>query len=218
MTPETQTWEGEVLERLRKTYEERGLRFVSHPTRDVTPSFLAGYQPDALALGPHGGVVIEIKRQRQPASELKLAAIADRVAKQHGWEFRVIYANDRTEDTPDIPRPTKEQISQRLAEIERMVRAGHLTPAFVIGWAVMESLTRLLADEGGPRPAVVDSPIQTIQRLAMDGYLDGAAAQRLRDMAGLRNSAVHGDLSVKVARADVEFLLTQIREIASSLV
>ena len=62
------------------------------------------------------------------------------------------------------------------------------------------------------------SPIfQAIQILAEEGYIDNTVADRLREMAKLRNAVVHGDLSAIVSSNQVQDLLVQLRTIQSEV-
>ena len=56
-----------LMGRLRKDAEQRGWKFYIQPPPQVIPEFLKGYRPDALGIGPEGGVVIEIKARRNEA-------------------------------------------------------------------------------------------------------------------------------------------------------
>lgn len=81
----------------------------------------------------------------------------------------------------------------------------------------MESLARLTSTQGeGGRPRGL-SPIQAIQTLTEEGYLENDTADRLREMAKLRNAVVHGDFSVDVPAEQVEGLLRQLQAIASDI-
>jgi hypothetical protein len=75
MISEHQLWESNVLRNLQVASEARGLTFYINPPREVIPDFLGNYEPDAIAVGPEGGIVIEVKRGRRPESETQLAAI-----------------------------------------------------------------------------------------------------------------------------------------------
>lgn len=217
MMSETQLLESNVLRSLRQTSEARGLKFYVNPPREIVPEFLGDFQPDALALGPGGGIVIEVKSRNHPTSEKQLAAIAKRVANQKGWEFRAIYLNPPIDETPPIANPTPEQLQARFAEIEALTQAGHSNAAFVTAWTVLESLARLAvagAKTGHPRGF---SPIQAIQTLAQEGYIERETAGRLREMARLRNAVVHGDFSVEVEHEQIRVLLTQLRSLATDV-
>src|SRR5438105_4678809 len=120
MISEPQLWENNVLKNLQEVSEARGLKFYINPPREIVPEFLGDFQPDAIALGPDGGMIIEIKLRRSPASERQLAAIAKRVSGQKGWEFRAIYLNPPVDETPTIGKPAPEQLQAIFREIEEL--------------------------------------------------------------------------------------------------
>jgi uncharacterized protein YutE (UPF0331/DUF86 family) len=218
MMSEAQLGESNILKALRQVSEARGLRFYINPPREVVPEFLGDFRPDAIAVGPEGGIIIEVKLRRNPASERQLAAIAKKISDQKGWEFRAIYLNPPSEGTPSIKKPTPEQLQATFKEISALAEGGHRAAALVMGWAALESLARL-ASAGGEAGTVRGfSPIQAIQTLAEEGYLENEDADRLREMAKLRNAVVHGDLSIDVPTMQVEDLLSQLRAIASDIV
>jgi hypothetical protein len=217
MMSEAQLWESSILRNLQQVSEARGLKFYVNPPREIIPEFLGDFQPDAIALGPEGGMIIEVKLRGNPASEKKLASIARRVSGQKGWEFRAIYLNPPMDETPPIATPTAEQLQVAFREIEALIKGGHPAAAFLTAWAVLESLARLArADCETRRPRGLP-PIQAIQTLAEEGYIENEAADRLREMAKLRNAVVHGDLSVDVPAEQVEGLLKQLQAIASDI-
>jgi hypothetical protein len=216
MTADARTVEAEILERVRAGYESRGMRFIIEPTADVVPPFLGGHRPDAIALAPDGGVIIEVMARRRPRPDTRLSDIAARVAAHKGWEFRLLYVNEPTEEVVDLLPPTRQQIDDKIEEIRDLAGTGRYATALVIGWSVLESLAGLItADDARPRKPY--SPMQTVQELAMAGHLDSDDAQRLREMIRLRNAAVHGDLAVVVGRHEIDFLVEQIRAVESAL-
>jgi uncharacterized protein YutE (UPF0331/DUF86 family) len=214
---ESQLWESSILRNLRQVFEARGLKFYVNPPREVVPAFLGDFEPDAMAIGPDGGTIIEVKHRRSPVSEQQLAAIARRVSGQKGWEFRAIYLNPPTDEMPAIAKPTPEQLQARFGEIEALTNAGHPTAALVTAWAVLESLARLASANSEARTQKGLSPIQAIQTLAEEGYIESEAADRLREMTKLRNAVVHGDFSVDVRADQANWLLSQLQEIASDI-
>jgi hypothetical protein len=73
---------------------------------------------------------------------------------------------------------------------------GHFAPARVFGWAILESLARLASSSVRSTGL---SPIQAVQVLAEEGYIENEDAQRLRELAKLRSAVAHGDFSVDVS-------------------
>jgi hypothetical protein len=217
MMSESQLWESNILRNLQQVSEARGLKFYVNPPPEVVPAFLGSHQPDAIAVGPDGGIIIEVKSRRSPASEQQLAAIAKRVSDHKGWEFRAIYLSPPMDGTQSIAKPTPGQIQARFGEIEALTKAGHPAAALVTAWAVLESLARLTTASSQARTPKGFSPLQVIQTLAEEGYIENDVADRLREMAKLRDAVVHGDFSVDVPGEQVESLLKQLRGIASDI-
>jgi uncharacterized protein YutE (UPF0331/DUF86 family) len=216
MISEARLFESNTFRNLQKLSEARGLKFYVNPPREIIPDFLGDFQPDAIALGPEGGIIIEVKLRRIPASEKQLAAIARRVSDQKGWEFRAIYLNP-LDELPPIEKPTPEQLQATFKEIETLTKGGHRAAAFVRAWAAIESLARLASAESEARSAKGLPPIQAIQTLAEEGYIENEAADRLRELIKLRHAVVHGDLSVDVSAEQIEDLLKQLQAIASDI-
>jgi len=206
MMSEARLPESDILENLRQILEARGLKFYINPPRDIIPKFLGDFRPDAIALGPEGGVVVEVKRRRGSGAEQQLAEIARRVADQKGWEFRIIYLNPSTDEVPPIAKPSFEQIQATFTEIDALTKGGHYAAALLTAWAPNESRMRRGA-----------TPIQAVQTLAEEGYIESEPAERLREMARLRNAVVHGDFSVAVSAEQVEYLLKKLQVIASDI-
>jgi uncharacterized protein YutE (UPF0331/DUF86 family) len=213
---EAQLWESNVLRNLQLTSEARGLKFYVNPPRELVPKFLGDFRPDAIALGPEGGIIIEVKHRRSSASEKQLAAIAKKVSSQKGWEFRAIYLNPRADETPPIAMPSPDQLQAMFREIKALMKSRHPAAALVTAYAVLESLARL-ASSGDNGMLKAFSAAQAVQTLAEQGYIESETADNLREMAKLRNAVVHGDLSVTVPAQQVASLLRQLEAIASDI-
>ncbi len=209
--------ESSILRNLQEASEARGMRFYVNPPRDVVPEFLGDFQPDAIARGPEGGMIVEVKHRRSPGSEKQLAEIARRVSGQKGWEFRTIYLSSPVDEEAPIAKPTPQQLQNAFREIEALMRGGHSAAAFVAVWAALESVARLASADSRARSAESLSPLQVIQTLAEEGHIENDAADRLRQMTKLRNAIVHGDLSVNVPAEQVKHVLKDLRAIASGV-
>ena len=162
-------------------------------------------------------MIIEVKARRNRASEKQLAEIASRISGQKGWEFRAIYVNPPLDEMPPIETPTPDQLQAAFREIEELTKTGHRAAAFVRAWAALESLARLASANGETSSAKGLPPIQVVQTLAEQGYVENEVADRLRQMVKLRNAVVHGDFTVDVPAEQIEDLLKQLQAIASDI-
>lgn len=217
MTPDAGTMESDTLRKLRLKYEGRGFTFHANPSRELVPPFLSEFRPAAIAVGPDGrrSIVIEIRDRPNPVEAATLRELPTK-AREEGWDLEVVFGA-RPEDGPRIAMPTPEQIEARLNEIQDLVEAGQRVAALITGWAALESLARLArADLAEGRVGGL-SPVQAVQVLAEEGYLENDDASELRDMAKLRDAVIHGDLSVDVPAERAETLLRHLRAIAADI-
>jgi len=208
--------ESNALRDLQRASEAQALTFYVHPPRKIVPDFLGNYQPDAIARGSDGGIIIEVKHRRSRQDEMQLAEVSRRFSRQKGWEFRVIYLSPSADKTLPIRKPTWPQLYAALGESESLAAGGHYAAALVSAWAALEALARLGANgsRAGPSSA---SPLQAVQALAEEGFVENEVADRLRGLARLRDAVVHGDLSVDVPADQVEALARDLRTIASEV-
>lgn len=78
---------------------------------------------------------------------------------------------------------------------------GLLAPALLMSWATLEALGRTLLPERLVRP---QTPGRLVEVLATDGYVTPSEADRLRELARVRNRLIHGGLQVKIASKDIK--------------
>src|SRR5262249_12664212 len=122
------------------------------------------------------------------------------------------------DETNAIAKPTADRIAMRLDEVEKLEQAGYHGPAFLIAWAVLESLARLATPPGSTAQMISLGATQVVQKLAELGYLENEEASGLRALAKVWNAVVHGDLSVDVSAAQVKPLLEQLKALQSEIV
>lgn len=206
-----------LMGQLQKDAEKRGWKFYIHPQPQVIPEFLKDYRPDALGIGPDGGVVIEIKAREPKGQRESLAKIANLVESQKGWDFRVFYISSPVEARPDLSVPTASELASGIAEARELLESGHERAALVIAWSLLEAIARLVTPEGEGNKARPFPPIQAVQTLAEMGYLEESDARRLRELTNLRNAVVHGGLRTVVQANDVAQLIHDLEEIAHNL-
>lgn len=215
---EEASWASNVLRNIKLSAEAQGMKFFVDPPREVVPAFLGDFQPDAIAVGSNGGIVIEIKRgQNADANRQQLAEISERISREKGWEFRAIYLTSRSEQVNDIPIPTLHQLRLILGRVELLAKEGHQMGALLVGWSVLEALAHVARARDGAESSYPRSPLQAVQALAEEGYVDNDVASRLRGFAAIRNAVAHGDISVEVTQEQVEELLRDLRAIFSAI-
>ena len=200
--------EKNFIEKLRTRYEQEGFTFTTYPDKTKLPEFLGSYNPDAIAQKPGYNVVIEVKRRPTPTTERSVKDIRRLFDGHPDWKFQVFFmGTDPQSETIPVAGPAA--ISDRINEVRGLITEGHLRSAFVMAWSLLEAALRALgrdADSRGRLPGTV------VQTLAMNGYIDPDTERRMRDLIGLRNRIVHGDLDAEPTTADVELLLSGVEE------
>lgn len=215
---EGDSWASNVLKNMRLSAEARGMTFFVDPPRDIVPAFLGDFQPDAIALGPDGGIVFEIKaEQNAGTNRQRLAEISERVSREKGWEFRAIYLTPPSDRVLDIPVPSLHQLRLILGRVEMLAEAGHRMGALLVGWSVLEALAHFARARDGNASSMPRSSTQAVQALAEEGYADNEVARRLRSFAEMRNAVAHGDISLEPTQEQVGELLSDLRTILSAI-
>lgn len=204
-----------VLRRLRDRYERAGYSFHAHPPRELLPSFLDKYRPDAIALKDDGGVVVEI-RMPHTQSEVRLSEIARLFADQRNWRFEIV-SLDEVGEIQDIQSSSRSLIEDELTRVEQLAEQGHHRAAFATGWATLEAAARTLlagADEGR---LILRYPTQIAETLARYGFIDQQTAKVLAGLVQVRNSVVHGNLAYKIDGQAVSSLIRITRGLVSQI-
>ena len=209
--------EREALDRLKEQFESQGYDFILNPSKNRLPDFLQRSQPDALAIGANETVVIEAKRRRSRASDILLKILAQDISSRPGWRLLVVYIGEMPDGVVEFYRAEQIQIENALQDARKLMVLGPSRVVLVTVWSIFEAMARSLYAEGDVASKRALSPIQIVERLASDGYLDSTEVKRLRALISARNLAVHGDLNINPSNEDLRFMLDKAEEISTSL-
>jgi hypothetical protein len=165
-----------------------------------------------------GGIIVEVKGVGRPSTDGWLSEVSRRVSREKGWEFRVIHTTPVRAAAVPFAEPTPEQIITRPGEIDDLANSGHRVPALILAWAVLEALARLATTHDGSVRLGPVSPIQAVQILGEQGYLENDAVADLRRMTSLRDAVVHGDLAADASAEQVAVLIEKVRMIAAEVI
>jgi nucleotide-binding universal stress UspA family protein len=202
----------QVLDQVVPQLQEKGYTVYLEPSRDLVPSFLEGYRPDAIALRADKNLAIEVLVEGS-AAKSREERLKQRFKDRSDWELRVYYVRP-IERRSGLPVMTREAIDASLTSIEKLVASGPELAALVVGWATFEALGRALSPDKFAR---AQSPARLIEVLASDGSVTPSEADFLRTLANLRNRTVHGIVDQKVDRADLVKFLTILKSLRKLL-
>jgi REase_AHJR-like len=109
------TTEREVLERVVAELEAEGYEVYLYPNRHLLPPFLAGYTPDAVALGPGKSLAVEVLKKSDQATRRR-KRIQALFEGQDKWELRVMDSAHKRERGPASPDVGDHQAAHRRSE------------------------------------------------------------------------------------------------------
>lgn len=181
-----------VVAAVADTYRQRGYQVDVEPIGPTLPAFLSGFRPDLIARSANDNVVVEVKVGTQTAVADRLREVAERVNKQPGWRFSVVFADPnnpgRVVEGETTPLPVLER---RLESAHQLIQTGQLEGAFLLLWSALEGALRLLGDRAQlPLTNLPSSAL--IRELYSQGELDRQQFEILMRELPLRNQLVHG--------------------------
>lgn len=202
--------EATVLESIVPQVEAEGFEVYAHPSGHLLPAFLRGYSPDAIALREGKKLVIEVLREG-PSSKGRLDRLRELLSGQSEWELRVYWISPS--NTPEAINvvPSKD-IKHAIDTIEDLSDKKLFAPALLMAWATLEALGRASLPDRLVRP---QTPGRLVEVLAADGYITPNEADRLRQLAKVRNRLIHGELKVKIASREIKSLTAVLRTLLS---
>jgi hypothetical protein len=106
----------ETPERVAQRYRDEGYQVVVRPFGEQIPPFIAGFQPDLIAIRGNEGVIVEIKINRMDLSrDHQISRLAEIVNARPGWRLDLVVLEPETtvEKAPqEAAEPSDEQLAQ----------------------------------------------------------------------------------------------------------
>ncbi len=193
-------------------YEKKGYQVKLRPTAGDLPAFLAGFEPDLIAVGTDESVVVEVKARKEFEDEQAVAAIEAVLRNRQGWRFELIIDGSESERGRLLGTS---QIGTSLEEANELQQEGHVVAALLLLWSATEGILRQLATRENVELESL-APGYVTKRLYTLGLLGREQYRILDEAVQLRNQAVHG-FQVSVTRQDLANVTTIARELLSEL-
>ena len=191
----------DMLQGLVPELEAEGYEVFPRPKKLLLPAFLREFRPHVVAFRKDKNLVVEvIGKSIQSAGRIEqLTAL---MKERSGWDFRVILVSSAGDQEPLTVQGPK-SMQSRIDEVRRLAEAGHSEPAILLAFATFEALGRVALSKQFERP---QTPGRLIEGLAHEGYLMPEEADQLRLLAKKHNRFAHGDLDVRVTKAELKQL------------
>ncbi|OHV89515.1 HepT-like ribonuclease domain-containing protein [Mesorhizobium sp. ORS 3428] len=204
--------EREILQKEVERLTAEGFDVFIEPGPSLSPVFIKGYRPDAVAIGNGRKIALEVASRSGP-TDRKLSEVAALFSQHPEWEFRIIWV-EPADSAPRLPIQTKDQIRAIVGEIKKLRGDQYFRPSFLLAWAAFEAAARAIAESQLGRP---QTPGRIVQVLGQEGYLSPNEADEMRALIEKRNRLVHGTLDVKVTGDDVDRLVHAIEIVTAEI-
>ena len=215
-----------VLERIASEFRLQGYDVLVEPRGSELPAFLADATPDLIAHRENEHLVIEVTRSPKDADREQLGIIAERIARQAGWQFVLMAPRAQEEtDTSELTTADESAIRELLKEADAISQLDMPAAALMAAWAAAEGAARLVITRSGIRVSRSDTA-SLVRTLASEGLITDDDFRLLNDAHRLRSAIAHGRQPVRgdaVSRAQkstqdlIQFasrMLTELRSAA----
>lgn len=192
-----------------RSYTEKGYRVLKEPGE--YPDFLAGLQPDLVAISKKDKVVIEVTSYLSLKKSEKLRKIAEVVENQPKWRFELVVTNPQAQGPGFIEAA---EIEERFLSARSLANQGQWLASFLVAWSCAEPLLRQISGEEQeikrPTPLLL-----LTKKLFTTGAIPRPVHDALVAAAKVRSYAVHG-VSIEGAPID-EILVSRLLRACESL-
>jgi hypothetical protein len=183
------------LERVAQQYRDEGYVVVTHPGTDQLPAFAADFGVSLLATRGAERALVQVKRDRSELEADPDVPVRAGITNAHpGWQYDLVILNEGDplrRMTRDAREPSKEEIDDMLAYVERTIQAGDLRAACVFAWSTLEAAMRhACRDAGLSTPRTTAGEL--LRTLYGNGVLSRESFDQLNRSFRLRTEIVHG--------------------------
>jgi len=200
--------EQEFLHNAGDSLVAEGYDVVYEPTPELLPAFLKSLRPDAIAIGKTPPYVLAVATEGDEEARIRIRLLQAALNKEKGWKLKLIYNRS---PTAHLTAHSALEILGRLQEVEAVEKVDSRA-ALLYGWACLEAIARAISLADFKKP---QTPARIVEQLAAAGLISPQEAAVVRNMVGLRNALIHGDLSVRVSAAQVEAFIGILKQLVA---
>ena len=190
-----------ALDRIVPLLQSEGYEVIPAPSPADLPPFLAGRRPDAIAIGKHPSLLVEVFRKDGKRELAKVRELQSHLKGHDDWELRVFYFSSLEPTLQPVPNAA----SMDAIQAARSVSAIEPRAALLLAWSIMEAVARETIETTGSRAL---NPSALVNLLVSEGYIDQDQANKMFRLAKLRSEVAHGQLDCTTTPENVSWLLS----------
>jgi hypothetical protein len=205
---------GKAQPKVAEDYRQRGYEVDVVPRAPRLPEFLGAFQPDLIARGPTESVVVEVKVGTRTSVAERFREVAERVSRQPGWRFSLVFVNpDQPDELSEAQPASLSMLQERARNADTLSQAGQSEAAFLLFFSAIEGILRFLGQRAH-LPLESLPPSTLIRELYSTGEISRAQFESLMRFLPIRNELLHGfrpkeSLDVEQPRLLVQELLAE---------
>lgn len=198
-----------ALGRIVPLLRSEGYEVIPAPSPADLPPFLADRRPDAIAIGKHPSILVEVFRKDGNRELARVRELQSVLQGHDDWQLRVFYFSSLEPTLQPVPNAA----TMDAVQAAREVSSTEPRAALLLAWSIIEAVAREKIETTGPRAL---DPSALVNLLVGEGYIDQDQANEMFRLSKLRSEVAHGQLDCATTPEDVSWLLSIAEQVASS--
>lgn len=198
-----------ALARIVPLLRSEGYEVIPAPSPADLPPFLADRRPDAIAIGKHPSILVEVFRKDGNRELARVRELQSVLQGHDDWQLRVFYFSSLEPTLQPVPNAA----TMDAVQAAREVSSTEPRAALLLAWSIMEAVAREKIETTGPRAL---DPSALVNLLVGEGYIDQDQANKMFRLSKLRSEIAHGQLDCATTPDDVLWLLSIAKQVISS--
>lgn len=196
-----------ALDRVMPLLRSEGYEVIPEPGPADLPPFLADRRPDAIAIGKHPSLLVEVFRKEGNRELAKIRELRSLMDGHDDWELRVFYFSS----LEPMLAPVPDDATASAIGAARTLLGTEPRAAILLAWSIVEAMARQTIETTGSRPL---DPSALVNLLASEGYIDQNQANEMFRLSKVRSQIAHGQLDCVATAEDVSWILSVAEQIA----
>ena len=196
-----------ALERVVPLLRSEGYEVIPEPGPDDLPPFLADRRLDAIAIGKHPSLLVEVFRKEGNRELTRIRELRTLLQGHDDWELRLFYFSSLEPMLAPVPNT----VTVNAIRAARIVSVTEPRAAILFAWSIVEAVVRQEIETTGSRAL---NPSALVNLLASEGFIDQNQTDEMFRLSKLRSQIAHGQLDCVATVEDVSWILSVAEQVA----